>query len=99
MTNMLAYIPVFVLIELFKRTSHRKSKSKRLQKVLKNIRGKAQETFETKSKKDSIKINQRRVFSFPWWLKIILYVVSYFCMALSICFVIFKGKNVYRYGC
>jgi hypothetical protein len=34
---MLAYIPVFFLVELFKRTSSRKSKSEKLQNIIKNM--------------------------------------------------------------
>ncbi len=34
---MLAYIPVFFFVELFKRTSSRKSKSETLQNIIKNM--------------------------------------------------------------
>jgi hypothetical protein len=91
-TNILAYIPVFFLIELFKRTSHRKSKIKKLQKLISSLSGTTKNlTLLTESEKVPIK-NRKKLIKFPWWLKIILYIISFILMALSIFLVAFRGK-------
>jgi len=83
-TNVLAYLPVFFLIELFRRTSPRTSKIKRLQKSI--------STISTTKKVNLLPMNgSKKNIQFPWWLKIILYLASFSCMALSICLIAFKG--------
>ena len=93
LTNMLAYIPVFFLVELFKRTSSRKSKSEKLQNIIdKNMStSKNIKINEIKIENGSSKNKNKKCIPFPWWLKIILYCISYACMALSICSIIFIG--------
>ena len=76
-TNVLAYLPVFFLIELFRRTSSRTSKIKRLQKSI--------STISTAKKVNLLPMKgSKKNIQFPWWLKIILYLASFACMAFSI---------------
>jgi hypothetical protein len=92
---MLAYIPVFFLVELFKRTSSRKSKSERLQNIIQNMS--KSENFkmeEIKIENGSSKNKNKKWILFPWWFKIIFYCISYTCMALSICSIIFIGIHL-----
>jgi hypothetical protein len=80
---------VIILIQLFKRTSSLQSKSKILETILKNkvdskkYGSKSQKNFEI-----------RKNLIFPWWFKIILYLISFALMAISICFVTFKGIDI-----
>ena len=78
---------MIILIYLFKRTSSRQSKSKILEASLKN---------KVESKKHEIQknIEIRKNLIFPWWFKIILYLISFALMAVSICFVTFKGIDI-----
>ena len=86
LTNIVAYVPVFVLIQLFKRTSSFRSKSKKLEKLIKNNESSLNKNnFHTEESKSMS-------FTFPWWFKIFLYLFSFFVMASSICFVTFKGN-------
>ena len=86
---MLAYTPVFILIQLFKRSSGRLSKSKRLQKAINKLKGKENiEKLQPKTDNCSMK---KFKFIFPWWFKIILYCISFICMALSIFILVFIG--------
>jgi len=89
-TNMFAYMPVFFLIELFKRTSNRKSKSKKLQNVLKSLSETNIVNLENENEKNFSK--KTKLIPFPWWFKFVLFFISYILIALSICFVIFKGS-------
>jgi hypothetical protein len=36
--------------------------------------------------------SQNGKFLFPWWFKIIIYVISFLCMIFSVFFTILKGK-------
>ena len=86
LTNIVAYVPVFVLIQLFKRTSSFRSKSKKLEKLIKNNESSLNKNnFHTEESKSMS-------FTFPWWFKIFLYLFSFVVMASSICFVTFKGN-------
>ena len=85
LTNIVAYVPVFLLIQLFERTSSVWSKSTRLEKLIKNtgssINKKKIRTEESKSLR----------WTFPWWFKIFLYLGSFVSMASSIVLVTLKG--------
>ncbi len=86
LTNIVAYVPVFVLIQIFKRTSSVLSKSKRLEKLVKN-------TGSIINKKQiHIKDSKLMSFPFPWWFKIFLYLFSFVFMVSSIVLVTFKGN-------
>ena len=87
----MAYVPVFVLIQLFTRTSSRESKWNRLEKVF-------QDSSES-SKPPSVKISpsnksspKKKPLTFSWRFKIILYSFSIGLMVVSVCFVTVKGK-------
>ena len=91
-TNMIAYIPVIFLIEFFKKTSNRKSKSEKLQNLIKSFS--VTKVNDLNYKSESKPAKNSKFILFPWFFKLILYFISYVCMALSICLVIYKGKNV-----
>ncbi len=86
LTNIMAYVPVFVLIQIFKRTSSVLSKSKRLEKLVKK-------TGPSLYKKQiNTKDSKPMSFTFPWWLKIFLYLFSFVFMVTSMVLVTFKGN-------
>ena len=90
LTNIVAYVPVFVLIQLFKRTSGVWSKSKRLEKFMKNTGSSLNKNnYQTKESKSMR-------FTFPWWFKIFLYLFSLIVMASSIVLVTLKGNFVLK---
>ena len=85
-TNIVAYVPVFVLIQIFKRTSSVWSKSKRLEKlVTKTGPSLYKKQIRTKDSKSMS-------FTFPWGFKIFLYLFSFVVMVSSIVLVTFKGN-------
>ena len=90
LTNIVAYVPAFILIQLFKRTSGVWSKSKKLEKFMKNtgssLNKNNYQTIESKSMR----------FTFPWWFKIFFYLFSFIVMASAIVLVTFKGKLMWK---
>ncbi len=74
-------LPFFLLTVAFRRTKSLKESS-REQKMNTLLNAKTRE--ETKALKESI--------LFPWWFKIVLYLLSFTCMAISILLIIIKGK-------
>jgi hypothetical protein len=88
-TNILAYVPVFVLVQFFRRTGSRRGKSMRLKEKIETMSSHVESNRRTNVQKRG-KTNS--FIAFPWWLKIILYFVSFTLMTLSICLVAFKGK-------
>jgi hypothetical protein len=85
LTNIVAYVPVFVLIQLFSRTSCVWSKSQRLEKLIRN-------SESSLNKNNSLtKESKTMSITFPWWFKIFLYLFSFIVMASSIVLVTFKG--------
>ncbi len=90
LTNLVAFLPVFALVQIFKHTSSRNSKTNKLKRIIDDkISSKVNKTY--RSVKDVNK-STKNIF-FPWWLKIILYLISFTCMALSIAIMVFKGNN------
>ncbi len=94
LSNLLAYIPVFFLVELFKRTSSRKSKSEKLQNIINKNMSTSENIKMKEIKIENGSSKNKKCFPFPWWFKIILYCISYACMALSICSIIFTGIHL-----
>ena len=81
MTNLFTFPPSFLLIQMFKR-------SKR------NFRTTSQPNLKKEFIRVDSKIhknNNSKPFKFPWWFKIIAYIVSLVSMILCSVFIIFKG--------
>jgi cell division protein FtsX len=84
MTNMFTFIPSFILVQLFRRSPKRKTKTTKLRNIIKNV-------SNIERQNDAIK-RQKKSRNFPWWLKIVAYILSFVCIAVCICLIIFKGK-------
>jgi polycystin 1L2 len=74
--DVLTYFPLLFLAFLFRRAKSREKK--------KNTTSNTSQKYEISDKKSN--------FKFPWWFKIIFYLISWVCMAISIAFALFKGK-------
>ena len=79
-------MPVFVLIQLYKRTSTVLSKSKRLKKLIKKTES------SLNKKRILAEESKSKPSTFPWWFKIFLYLLSFVSMVFSIVLVTFKGN-------
>ena len=87
--DFMTFIPLIVVAMLYKKTATRLSKSKRMktafQKILTN------DIFTNESKFVFSNRKLKNKFTFPWWFKTILYLISLIFMAISIFFTIIKG--------
>jgi hypothetical protein len=90
-----AFLPVYVLVQIFKNTSSRKSKTNKLKRII-------DDKISSNANKSNMNVNDvllknssKNTF-FPWWFKLVLYVISFTCMTLSIAIMVFKG-NYFRF--
>ena len=86
------FLPLIILVNVFKKTKRRSKKSVRLQKIFQKNNG--HDSIKKSSSKANSKANSKgkQTFKFPWYFKIILFAISFFSMGLSIAFVLFKGE-------
>jgi len=77
--NLILFIPTYIIMEIFKRSKPRKS---RIDKIKELIGEKNDKNLEIKSNKK---------IRFPWWFKIIGYILSFIIFGVSIFFTIMYG--------
>ena len=87
---MLAYTPVFFLIELFKKSSSRVSKSKKLRNSILSIKGIKKVNKLSENKK--LSSDKFRIIPLPWWFKTVLYGISFLFIFVSIILISSKGN-------
>ena len=84
------YLPLLLLTFLFRKTSTRKTTSDKLKELLHSLTSEDKESRKMNSLPNTK--SSHKVFKFPWWFKIVLYLVSFVCMGVSIVFILFKGN-------
>ena len=79
-TNLIVFPPSLLLVQLFRRTQNRNTRISKIKKMLN----------KNKSKENK---NSKRLFElkFPWWFKIIAYLIAFVFASVSLFFVIIKG--------
>ena len=84
-TNLIVFPPTLLLVQLFRRIKPRNSRLSKLKQILikNNLTKKSSEIKSLGKKSFELK--------FPWWFKIIAYILSFSFAAISIFFVIIKG--------
>ena len=95
MSNLFTLPPTFFLLQLFRRTHRRNTKTRRLKKLIKKREEKDQKQIKpiyiASSTMQSSYCSNKQKLTFPWWFKIIAYMASFFIMSVSILFIVFKG--------
>ncbi len=81
-TNLIVFPPSFLLVQMFRRS---KQKHSRLAKIKLMLSQNMEKTTNSNAKKKSFEVK------FPWWFKIIAYVLSFAFAGVSLFFVIVKG--------
>ena len=85
-TNLIIFPPTLLLVQLFRRIKPRRSHVKQLKSILALSHAHNDEKQQQNQKK------QKKVaFKFPWWFKIVAYIISFTLAAVSLFFVIIKG--------
>ena len=88
-TNLCVFPPSLLLVQLFRRIKRRRTRISKLKRVLKeNDLSIEENTTHEKLIKKSIKVKD---FKFPWWFKIVAYMISYVFAGVSLFFVVIKG--------
>jgi len=89
-TNLIVFPPSLLLIQLFKRSKRRKTRLNTLKTLLEKFNP---NNSKIKVEKQNMKIWKSSKFNlkFPWWFKIIAYVLSSLVTCVCLFFVVTKG--------
>jgi polycystin 1L2 len=82
--NLILFIPTFIILEIFKRSKPKKSHLIKLKELL---------IGHNEIEKNRVK-NKDKKLRFPWWFKIIGYILSFICIIISIFFTIMYGISM-----
>ena len=89
--NIIVYPFIILLVELFKRPRRYVERKEKIDKVLKNIEKENKNSVHEKTcVYNEIKTKAKRK-RFPWWIKILAYLISHSLMIISATLVIIKG--------
>jgi len=81
--NVILFIPTFIILEIFKRSKPKKSHLDKLKELLIG-----------NNEIENSKVKNNKKLRFPWWFKIIGYILSFICMIISIFFTIMYGISM-----
>jgi polycystin 1L2 len=88
MTSLIVFIPSLLLVHLFRRIKRKNTRLTKLKKILKDS-----EKTSILTNVESPQKQKKTIFSlkFPWWFKIVAYLLSFTFTSVSLVFVIIKG--------
>ena len=78
-------------MELFKRSRRYIERKEKIERILKNIERNNTSIVESKTEYYNEIKNKLKRLRFPWWIKIIAYLISHVLMIISATLVIIKG--------
>ena len=78
-------------MELFKRSRRYIERKEKIERILKNIERNNTAIVESKTEYYNEIKNKLKRLRFPWWIKIIAYLISHLLMIISATLVIIKG--------
>ena len=90
-TSLIVFLPSILLIQLFKRIQRRYSRISQIKEIL---TGPVSNDIKSKWKKYLLDKENKKLkseFKFPWWFRIIAYLLSFAFAGVSLFFVIIKG--------
>ncbi len=88
--NMIAFLPILLLVELFRRSKRYNERKEKISEILIKNERSNKLTNEIKSE-NYIEIRNKKRIRFSWWIKIIAYLISHLLMIISAVLVIIKG--------
>jgi len=91
-TNLIIFPPSLLLVQLFRRTKSKTPRINKLKKILNenNLSSTEDEEKNIRKVKEN-KSKTKKQFKFPWWFKIIAYILSFTFAGVSLFFVVIKG--------
>lgn len=92
-SNLIIFPPSFLLVQLFRRSRRRTTRSVLLKKKIANFVEQDKKSKIEMIGKDQLKKSKKIKprLTFPWWFKRIAYILSFLFASVSIVFIIFKG--------
>ena len=92
-TNLIVIPPSFLLVQIFRRSKQKETRIKKLKSFLKEKNLSCIENKEHLNQKHlkKTKAKTQKEFKFPWWFKIIAYILSFLLAGVSLFFVVIKG--------
>jgi polycystin 1L2 len=92
-TNLIIFPPSLLLVQLFRRTKRKIPRINKLKKILNETKLSSidEEASDFIKSKDTGLKKKKREFKFPWWFKIIAYILSFSFAGVSLFFVVIKG--------
>lgn len=96
MTSLISFPPSFLLIQLFRRSKSRVSRKEMYKKKIDEINSSKSFTNINENVQNEVpekdeKTKKKKRFEFPWWCKIIAYILSVIFTGVSLFFIITKG--------
>ena len=90
-TNLVIFPPTLLLIQLFRRIKRKTPRISKLKKILEE--NDLLSLTESNTQNEEVKTKKKKSFElkFPWWFKIIAYMLSFAFAAVSLFFVVIKG--------
>lgn len=82
------FIPSFVLVRLFRNSKRRKTRLFQLDKLMSSFNRNSKDKI---NKNGKYSMEDLKKFLFPWWFKIIAYILSFLLIGSSTFFLIAKG--------
>lgn len=91
MTNLIIFPPSFILLQIFRKSRRRTTRSVILRKQI-NKHAKNQKPVENNNQEiDKDKKKQSKPFTLPWWFKIIGYLMAFCIVVVCLFFIIVRG--------
>lgn len=91
-TNLVVFPPTLFLVQLFRRTKPKNTRISKLKSILNNKKIDTDTILFEKVSKENKKIKRKnKEIKFPWWFKIIAYIISFIFASVSLFFVAIKG--------
>ena len=95
-TNLIIFPPSFLILQIFRKSRRRESRSAKLKKLIQEKRSKENEdpiesNQESSRRRVGSKKRPRKKFTLPWWFKIIGYALSFCVVVVCLFFIIIKG--------
>lgn len=91
MSNLICFPPSFLLIQLFTRSRMKTTRNQKIKEALIKSKGSKLSKYSSTTNKSEKKSKKNKKLEFPWWFKIIAYILSVIFTGVSLFFIIVKG--------
>jgi chromate transport protein ChrA len=90
-TSLILFLPSILLVQMFKRIKRHHSRISKISKILNESKPNTNDLNKNEKVEKKTTKNKKSEFKFPWWFKIVAYMISFAFAVVSLFFVIIKG--------